>query len=75
MLNYYAGLKEIRELNSRRGIIQYNEYLNGSVAFKRLSRGEQICLKCALYNRFKELGCRDSKNFSFLIATRLNEQG
>jgi hypothetical protein len=70
MLNYYDGLKEIRELKSRKQFIQYNDYLNGSYAFKQLTAAEQICLKLELYDKFKERGYRDSKNFSYLIVTK-----
>lgn len=70
MLNYYDGLKEIRQLKSRRQFVQYNEYLNNSHAFKSLTRSEQICLKLALYDEFKAHGYRDSKTFSYLIATK-----
>ena len=70
MLNYYDALKEIRTLKSRDQFVQYNEYLNGSHAFKSLTTSEQICLKLELYDKFKERGYRDSKNFSYIIATK-----
>lgn len=70
MLNYYDAIKEIRRLKSRRQFIQYNEYLNSSNDFAKMTQSEKICLKLELYDKFKERGYRDSKNFSYLIATK-----
>ena len=70
MLGYYDAIKEIRALKSRNEFIQYNEYLNKSDVFKKMTTSEQICLKLELYDKFKEHGYRDSKNFSYLIATK-----
>ena len=69
-MNYYDFLKMVRGTKKRVEFIELNNKLNHNEEFKILSRSEQFSIKAELYQWFKLSGYKDSKNFSFLIATK-----
>lgn len=69
-MNYFDFLKVVRGIKKRTEFIKLNYNLNINEDFKALKNEEQFCIKAELYQWFKLSGYKDSKNFSFLIATK-----
>ncbi len=69
-MNYYDFLKEVRKLKERNEFVKYNNNIGDNEDFAKLTADERFCIKAELYNQFKLLGYKDSKNFSFLITIR-----
>ena len=69
-MNYFDFSKMVRGIKKRDEFIKLNNELNNNEEFKKLSREYQFSIKAELYQWFKLSGYKDSKNFSFLIATK-----
>lgn len=67
---YYDFLRMVRGVKKRAEFIELNNNLNNNEEFKSLDSGAKFCIKAELYTWFKISGYKDSKNFSFLIATK-----
>lgn len=71
-MDYYDFLKIVRKAKKRTEFIKLNNELNNNEEFNKLRTTDKHCIKVELYDRFKTLGYKDSKNFSYLIATKPN---
>lgn len=69
-MDFWGFSKMVCGIKKRAEFIELNNNLNNNEEFKNLSRSEQFCIKAELYQWFKLSGYKDSKNFSFLIATK-----